>query len=615
MQNPTYTIKDFLEVKAAGSPSFSPDGNLICFLSNETGTTQAYLTNTHNIATESVNQTIDSIKNPESIQITDFPNSISLAVFSPTKDEILISKDNNGDEQMQLYVYDVHARSIRQLTSNTKVRHNFSRFSQDGNWIYYNSNERNSVDMDVYRMNLESGSIEYIYQEGGSCNCVGVSKDDSTVVVRRDNSNVDKDLFIIDIQTKSAKHITPHIGEIYYGSASWLPDNTGFYTITNMDVDFFGLALFDISSGKFTYLKNPNWDVDNFFVSKDSKYIALIINEEGYSRLSVFNTNDLDNPIETCIPKTTNIGTLTFSKDSEFIALSINDSRHTTDVWLYSFTSNTLNRITTSFQGVPPDVLIEPSLVRYTSFDGLEIPSFLYTPKNIEAGKKVPVIINIHGGPEAQSQPNLALLIQYFVYQGYAVFCPNVRGSSGYGKEYLSLDNVEKRLDSVTDIVYLKKYIEEHQTNLDSTKIVLFGGSYGGFMVLACLAFHPELWAGGVDIVGIANFVTFLENTAGYRRAIREVEYGSLAGHRDILEKISPINHANKITAPLYIIHGANDPRVPLSEAEQMVSKIKKNGGEVELLVYEDEGHGLSKLKNRLDAYPRVSDFIAKIVA
>lgn len=614
MQNPTYTIKDFLEVKASGSPSFSPDGNLICFLSNESGTTQAYITNPHSGTTNKKNQTADSVTETQPIQITNFPNSISHAVFSPTKDEILISKDDSGDEQMQLYLYDVHTKTIRQLTNDTKVRHNFSRFSQDGNWIYYSSNERNSVDMDVYRMNLESGSIEYIYQEGGSCNCVGISKDDSTVVVRRDNSNVDKDLFVIDIQTKSVKHITPHTGEIYYGSASWLTDDTGFYTVTNSDVDFLGLTLFDISSEKFTYLKNPNWDVDSFFVSKDSKYIALIINEEGYSRLSIFNTNDLNNPIETCIPRTANIGTLKFSKDSEFIAFSINDSRHTTDVWLYSFADNTLNPVTTSFQGVPSDVLVEPSLVRYTSFDGLEIPSFLYTPKNITSGKKVPVIIDIHGGPEAQSQPNLALLTQYFVHQGYAVFCPNVRGSSGYGKKYLSLDNVEKRLDSVSDIVYLRKYIEKHQTNLDSNKIILFGGSYGGFMVLACLAFHPELWAGGVDIVGIANFVTFLENTAGYRRAIREAEYGSLAEHRDILEKISPINHADKITAPLYVIHGANDPRVPLSEAEQMVSKIRENGGVVDLLVYEDEGHGLSKLKNRLDAYPRVSEFIAQII-
>lgn len=610
MQNSTYTIKDFLEVKASGSPSFSPDGNLICFLSNESGTNQAYITSKHLCPKSDPGKLIKV-----TTQITNFSNSINHAVFSPTKNEIIVSKDNNGDEQMQLYMYDVETKDIRQLTNNTSVRHNFSRFSQDGNWIYYNSNERNGTDMDVYRMNLETNFIECIYQEGGSCNCVGVSKDDSTIVVRRDNSNVDKDLFLIDVQTKSAKHLTPHTGETYYGSAIWLPDHSGFYTIANFDVDFFGLALYDISSEKFIYLKNHTWDVDGFFVSKDSKYIALIINEDGYSRLSIFNSDDLNNPIETCIPETTNIGTLTFSDNSKYIALSINDSRHTTDVWLYSIEDDTLEQVTKSFQGVPSDVLVEPSLIHYKSFDGLEIPSFLYTPKEIGSNKKIPVIINIHGGPEAQSQPNLAPLTQYFVNQGYAVFCPNVRGSSGYGKKYLSLDDVEKRLDSLSDIVYLKKYIEVHQTDLDPSKIILFGGSYGGFMVLAGLAFYPELWAGGVDIVGIANFVTFLENTAGYRRAIREAEYGSLAKHRDILEKISPINHADKIIAPLYIIHGANDPRVPLSETEQMVTKIRENGGHVDFLVYEDEGHGLSKLKNRLDAYPKISEFISNIVA
>jgi dipeptidyl aminopeptidase/acylaminoacyl peptidase len=215
--------------------------------------------------------------------------------------------------------------------------------------------------------------------------------------------------------------------------------------------------------------------------------------------------------------------------------------------------------------------------------------------------------------PEGQFSLSLALITQYFVYAGYIVVGPNVRGSAGYGKTYMKLDNVEKRMNSVKDIIALRDYLAK-LPEVDSKKMVVMGGSYGGFMVLACLAFYPDLWAAGIDTVGIANFVTFLENTAPYRRHLREAEYGSLEKDRKFLESISPINFVENIKAPLFIIHGANDPRVPLSEAEQISGKLKSLGRTVEMVVYSDEGHGLSKLKNRLDAYPKMVDFLEKVL-
>lgn len=596
-----YTIKDFLEVKASGSPSFSPDGTHICYISNTTGTSQIYLVQAH-------------IENSTPIQITHFEDSVNFASFSPTKNEIVFAKDIGGNEQMQLYVYSLETKEIRQLTNNTSLRHNFGRFSQDGNYVFYGCNERNGTDMDVYRMNLATTETELIYSGSGSHNCVGVSKDDKTIVIRKSSSNVNNDLFLYNFETKDIEHITPHSGDECYGSAVWIKGDSGFFTITNKDTDFFGLSFYDVTSKKFIQSKNPEWDVDGFSISYDSKYIALIINEDGYNKFSLFNIENLNEPIITSIPQTSSIGSISFSKDSKYIAVSMHNSTHTTNVWLYSIEDNTLKQITNSHQGVPSTELVEPELMRYKSFDGLTIPSFLYKPKTVTSDKKLPVIINIHGGPEAQAQPSYVPLTQYFVHQGYAVFTPNVRGSTGYGKTYLSLDDVEKRMDSVKDIVSLREHIKNNLPELDFEKIILYGGSYGGFMVLANLAFYPELWAGGVDTVGISNFVTFLENTAAYRRAIREAEYGSLEKDRDFLQKISPANHAEKIKAPLFIIHGANDPRVPLSETEQMVEKIKSNNGTVELLVYSDEGHGLSKLKNRLDAYPKVVEFINQIV-
>jgi dipeptidyl aminopeptidase/acylaminoacyl peptidase len=252
-----------------------------------------------------------------------------------------------------------------------------------------------------------------------------------------------------------------------------------------------------------------------------------------------------------------------------------------------------------------------PELIHYPSFDGLSIPAWFTRPDT--QNDDFPVVVIVHGGPEVQSQPDFATTTQYFLSQGYGVFDPNVRGSSGYGKEYLDLDNVEKRMDSVADLAYAVKWLEA-QPNVDTKRIAIIGSSYGGFMVLSALTTYPDLWAAGIDIVGISNFVTFLENTGEFRRSHREGEYGSLEFDREFLKSISPIHQVDKITAPLMVIHGANDPRVPLSGAEQIVEALKARNIPVEFLVYQDEGHGIVKIKNKLDAYPKMAVFLDKYI-
>jgi dipeptidyl aminopeptidase/acylaminoacyl peptidase len=271
-----------------------------------------------------------------------------------------------------------------------------------------------------------------------------------------------------------------------------------------------------------------------------------------------------------------------------------------------------VKQIVTSPSRVPPETFVESSLVYYPSFDERQVPAFIYVPKHTRH-KKVPAIICIHGGPESQARPVFDPLIQYLVYHGYAVILPNVRGSAGYGKTYLALDDKERRMDSVRDLEYLYRALAA-RGDIHSKKIALLGGSYGGYMVLAGLAFLPDLWAAGVDIVGIANLTTFLQNTSSWRRALREAEYGYLDKDQEILRKFSPINAIGYLKAPLLMIHGANDPRVPLSEAEQMAEKLKSLGKQFQLLVYPDEGHGLEKLENRIDAYRKVVAFLDKHV-
>lgn len=260
-----------------------------------------------------------------------------------------------------------------------------------------------------------------------------------------------------------------------------------------------------------------------------------------------------------------------------------------------------------------PASLSSPELVRYPSFDGLSVPAFLFHP-SARADRPAPTLFFVHGGPESQLRPSFNPVIQYFAQRGFLVVAPNVRGSTGYGKRYSHLDDVDKRLDSVRDLAAGAEWLAA-QGLADPHRIAVMGGSYGGYLVLAALTERPDLWAAGVDIVGIANFVTFLERTGPWRRRHREAEYGSLERDRALLERLSPLRQVDRIAAPLLVIHGANDPRVPIHEAEQLVASLRQRGQPVEYLRFEDEGHGLVKLDNRLAAYPRMADFLERHLA
>jgi dipeptidyl aminopeptidase/acylaminoacyl peptidase len=279
------------------------------------------------------------------------------------------------------------------------------------------------------------------------------------------------------------------------------------------------------------------------------------------------------------------------------------------DIWIWDVERQVCWQATrSSLGGIPGESFIEPSLIRYPTFDGREIPAFLFLPRDKPAAN-LPVVINVHGGPESQARPIFNPINQYLVAQGYAVLATNVRGSTGYGYAYQSLDDVRKRMDSVADLQHAALWLRESGL-ADPARIIVMGASYGGFMVLSAITTYPDLWAAAIDIVGIANFVTFLENTHPWRRKLRTSEYGSLENDREFLEEISPIHHVERISAPLFVIHGANDSRVPIGEAEQIVAALSQRQVPVEYLRFEDEGHGLVKRANRLIAYPAIVRFL-----
>lgn len=596
--NKKYQIEDFLEIESITSPSFNHDGSKIAFLSNKTGTHQIYFTSRDGGNEE---------------QLTKYDEPIDFAVFSPTKDEIIFAMSKGGDEKIQLYLMDLQSRSVRDLTQNTEVRYIWGGWSRDGEFITYSSNERNGTDFDVYVMEIKSGTSRPIFSEGGSCDSLGFSPLGTMVAVRKKNTGLTHDLYIVNVKSGETDLITNYDENPLIGYVRWLPDESGFFFVSNRERDFCGLAHYDLDTKVERYVLTPEWDIEGVAISFNGENLLVMVNEDGYRTVTVYDTKNLEQLRQQNFPKGS-IGNVSGSRDDKYVVFTLSRSTKNSDVWVWSKEEDRCWQITQSKQGVPEDVLVEPELVHYESFDGLKVPAFLFLPKEKNTDKKLPVIVHIHGGPESQFRPMFHSLVQYFVYQGYAVMAPNVRGSSGYGKKYLALDDIHKRMDSVTDLQYLHKFLERRD-DVDSGKVVLWGASYGGYMVLAGLTFYPELWAGGVDIVGISNMVSFLENTSPYRRALREAEYGYLATDKEFLASISPLNFIEKIKAPLFIIHGANDPRVPLSEAEQMHKKLKDLGREVELIVYQDEGHGLNKAKNRFDAYPKVADFLNRILS
>jgi dipeptidyl aminopeptidase/acylaminoacyl peptidase len=320
-------------------------------------------------------------------------------------------------------------------------------------------------------------------------------------------------------------------------------------------------------------------------------------------------------------------GTLVFSPDGARLAFSFTRATRTADVYLWDLTQpepgKAVQAITrSSHGGLPAASFVAPALIHFPTFDQASedggepeprrIPAWFFKPPG-DSDAPLPVVVMVHGGPESQFRPGFHFLIQYLLHHGYGVLAPNVRGSTGYGKAYSHLDDVERRMDSVADLAHAATWLKA-QPEVDGDRLVVYGGSYGGFMVLAAVTAYPDLWAAAVDIVGISNLATFLENTSDYRRAHREAEYGSLARDRDFLERIAPINHVDQISAPLMVIHGANDPRVPLSEAEQLVAALEEREVPVRFLVFDDEGHGLVKLRNKLVAYPAIVEFLDQYV-
>ncbi|MGV3773313.1 MAG: S9 family peptidase [Verrucomicrobiales bacterium] len=538
-------------------------------------------------------------------QLTFFAEPVSGVSFHPVHGRFaLFSQDVGGGEFYQLYRFDLEDGKPTLLTDG-KSRNSGGRWSKNGDLIAYTSTRRTGKDNDIWIMNPAKPETDRLAIEvsGGGWGVADWSEDGTQLLVSEYISINESYLHLAEAKSGNKKLITPKGGEkASYSGARFSKDGKSVFTTTDKNSEFKRLARINLSNGEHTFLtEHIKWDVEDFELSHDGKTIAFVANEDGIGALHLLNVADGSEKKVQGIPFGV-IGGLEWHRNNQDIGFTLSSARSPSDAYSLHVKSGKIERWTESeMGGLDAKTFVEPELIKFKSFDGTEISAFCYRADAKKFPGKRPVLVIIHGGPESQTRPSFQARNNYYINElGMTLIAPNVRGSSGYGKSFLQMDNGFKREDSVKDIGALLDWVAK-QPGLDAGRVVVMGGSYGGYMVLASMIHFGDRLLGGVDIVGISNFLTFLKNTQDYRRDLRRVEYGDERdpAMHEFLGKISPSNQADKLKKPLLIVQGLNDPRVPATESEQMVKAVRDHGGKVWYLLAKDEGHGFAKKKNQ----------------
>ena len=536
-------------------------------------------------------------------QLTFYAERIAGGRFRPKSADLVFAKDTGGGEWFQLYLRDDRTGKVALLTDG-KSRNTLGAFSKSGTLLAYQSTKRTGRSSDLWVMNPSDPKSDRMVLEGAGERLAALdwSADEKALLVGEYFSVEDSRLWLLDVATGKKTLLSPESKEkVSWGGGHFSKDGRAVYTTTDLGSEFRRLVALDLATKKVDVL-TPGlaWDVGDFDVSEDGTKAAYTVNEAGAETLHAL---DLATRKEIPLPKLPAgvIGGVAWSPDGRRIGFTFTSARSPADAWAVDTATGTLERWTESETGgLDASAFSEPEAISWKSFDGKTITGFLYRPPARFEGPR-PVIVNIHGGPEGQSQAGFLGRNNFFVSElGVAIVFPNVRGSTGFGKSFVKLDNGFLREDSVKDIGALLDWIAK-DGRLDASRVMATGGSYGGYMTLASMTHYNERFRCAVDVVGISNFVTFLESTEAYRRDLRRVEYGDERDPkmREFLQKISPLTNAAKITRPLFVVQGKNDPRVPYTESLQMVNAVRKNGGPVWFLTARDEGHGFGKKRNQ----------------
>ncbi len=579
--------------------AYSPDGKQIAHVNNATGQFNLW--------------TVPS-GGGYPRQLTTFSdNTVRGVTWAPDGSSLVFMADQNGDEQHQLYSIPARGGWHTALTQNLAVQHNVNEFSRDGRWLAYAANDQHPANMDVILRDMHSGELRRPLPSGKLYFPSGFSPDGRYLAITDVRSNTDQDILLLNLDSGEAITITAHDGESIYFPAFWAPDSSGFYFVTNHGREFSGVAFYRLADGKWDWVETPDYDIEQGVISRDGRVMVWAVNEDGASRLygrEVQTGKALTLP---SLPLGV-ISAMDITADGSRVALIFGKPSAAGCLYELDLNTGEMRELGQSMLGgIDPADLVEPELIRYPTFDGRMIPAWLYKPKN--ATGKFPVLLSIHGGPEAQERPTYAYngLYQYLLSRGFGVLAPNIRGSSGYGISYQKLIHRDWGGAELKDIEHAALYLRGLDW-VDSNRIAVFGGSFGGFATLSAVTRLPDYWVVGVDIVGPSNLVTFARSVPPFWQRFMKEWVGDPDEDKDFLMERSPITYVQNIRVPMLVIQGAKDPRVVQAESDQMVERIRAQGGDVRYYVDPEEGHGATRRANNLKWLRMVADYLDEYV-
>lgn len=596
-----YTIEQFMATTTLGGASLSADEKRVLFHSNVTGIFNAY--------TLPVVPVAGGVPVALTKSTTDSTYAVS---FFPNDDRVLFTHDKGGDENSHLFVRELNG-SEKDLTPGEKNKASFFAWKPDGSAFYLSTNERDAKFFDLYRVDATTYARTMIYKNEQAYALGAISRDEKWIALNKTNTSLDSDIYLFNVAKNETTHLTPHKGAITFSAATFDPASTKLFFLSNEGSEFTGLRTYDLVTGIVKDHEKANWDIAYTYFSRDGRYRVTGVNEDGSTVIRIVDA--AEKPVALPTLPGGEIRGVTFSKTSSRMAFYVNGDRSPSNLFVYDFASKKVNQLTQSLsKEIDAADLVEAEVVRFKSFDGMVIPSIYYKPKGATVNNKVPAIVFVHGGPGGQTTRGYSAQIQYLVNHGYAVLGINNRGSSGYGKTFFAADDRKHGREPLWDCVEAKTYLAS-LGYIDSERIGIMGGSYGGYMTLAALAFRPEAFKVGVDLFGVSNWLRTLESIPPYWESFRlslYEEIGDPVKDKTMLIAASPLFHAKEIVKPLFVVQGANDPRVIKPESDEIVDAVKKNGVPVEYVVFPDEGHGFSKKQNQMEANRKILEFLDK---
>jgi dipeptidyl aminopeptidase/acylaminoacyl peptidase len=551
-------------------------------------------------------------------QLTAFTEqTVRQVAVSPLDDTMVVGADHDGDEFHQLYVLDPAVGWPQQVTDEPEVQHfvGAGAFSPDGTGLAYSANARTPTDVEVWIRDLNSGDTRNVFGEGMYAFAGDWSPDGTKLLAVDFRNNSDASIHLIDLESGEAPEITPHDEDGIYAPGPWAADGSGFYVLTDEGREFRGLAFYDLAAGRLEWVETPDADVEEVAISRDGRVLAWLVNVDGWEHLKLrdlasgADLPDLQLPPGARPHLTGFRPPIALSHDGAQVAAILSGPRRPPDVWVAETGGGASRAVTESRIGVPREYeLVDVERIAYPSFDGREIPSWLYRP-DIEG--RVPVVLSIHGGPEAQELPLYHPLYQYLLSRGIAVMATNIRGSTGYGKSYQRLVQRDWGGGDMKDWEHAVKWLHE-QDWVDADRIGVYGGSYGGFATLTCVTRLPDYWAAAVDIFGPSNLITFAKAVPPSWQRMMKRFVGDPEEDADLLIERSPLTYVENVKTPLLVIQGAKDPRVVKGESDQLVARLRELGREVEYVVFEDEGHGFTKRQNEVRALSLAAEWLER---